>query len=788
MAAKFGESTFSGGSHLGRVDPRRLTPFIFLLVATKLLRAFGLFIAYDVLKTIHLTLFVFIIKSGCAGIFLVLQKPFSSGRRITRHQWIRILKHAFGNTLITLLWMFGLTICGPARTILLFEHCDVVIIAAAAALFTSTGGGPARTRGAFLFMVAILSLFLFDVDLKVKEVEHPEGPHSSAITHLFYKAISWLGVSDHKGGVLLLVLLACVNVAFKNASRKLSVDVGGAKRLHALSKLLSSVLMLPWLLYHSIFHEGTSEPYSALILPILVIILFVFVIDYYIDAVSINRLDVFKTARYGTVSIFISALALSWLWNNKAEDIGRTEVNEDHGLTGGYVFSTILFITGTNILATAIPKTKGNLIGYSSGGMPMYTFTGDALKRTSQSLMSVCTHFLKKTLDEPDSRQIFYYLCINLLFTFVEIIYGAWTNSLGLLSDGFHMLFDCTALVLGLSAAIMSKWKSTRIFSYGYGRVEILSGFVNALFLVVVSFFVFTAALGRLLDPPEINTERLMTVSVAGLCVNLIGIFAFRHAHSHGHGHSHGGGHGHSHGGSGRSSPDNSHAHNHGHNHSHNHSGASSGHGHSHGASHHGHSHGSTGSACSSGQTHKNTNMEGVFLHVLADTMGSVGVIISSFLIDQFGLLVADPICSIFIAVLIFLSIMPLLKETSVILLQRTPVELEHKILEGLNKVKMLEGVMSYRNQHFWQQHSAVVAGTLHVQVGSDANEQKIIHQVAAVFKECGVQNFTVQIEKEAFYHHMSGLSASFDSMMKMTKQVEIMKHKNDPNFDIKTI
>ena len=52
-------------------------------------------------------------------------------------------------------------------------------------------------------------------------------------------------------------------------------------------------------------------------------------------------------------------------------------------------------------------------------------------------------------------------------FTFVELIYGVWTNSLGLISDGFHMLFDCSALVMGLYASVMSRWSATRIFSYG---------------------------------------------------------------------------------------------------------------------------------------------------------------------------------------------------------------------------------------------------------------------------------------------------------------------------------
>lgn len=174
------------------------------------------------------------------------------------------------------------------------------------------------------------------------------------------------------------------------------------------------------------------------------------------------------------------------------------------------------------------------------------------------------------------------------------------------------MLFDCTALMMGLYASLMSLWKPTRLYSYGYGRVEILSGFLNGLFLVVVAMFVFVEALHRLVEPPNVSTERLLFVSVAGFIVNLIGVATFSMNHSHSHG---------------------------GHSHSHGH----------------------------------NANMRGIFLHVLADTMGSVGVIVSSLLIQQFGLLVADPVCSLFIAILIFISVLPLLKDSADVLLLATP-------------------------------------------------------------------------------------------------------------------
>ena len=45
----------------------------------------------------------------------------------------------------------------------------------------------------------------------------------------------------------------------------------------------------------------------------------------------------------------------------------------------------------------------------------------------------------------------------------------------------------------------------------------------------------------------------------------------------------------------------------------------------------------------------------GIFLHILADTLGSVGVIVSSILIQNFGWMLADPVCSMFIAILIMM-------------------------------------------------------------------------------------------------------------------------------------
>lgn len=56
--------------------------------------------------------------------------------------------------------------------------------------------------------------------------------------------------------------------------------------------------------------------------------------------------------------------------------------------------------------------------------------------------------------------------------------------------------------------------------------------------------------------------------------------------------------------------------------------------------------------------------MQGVYLHVLADSLGSLGVIISTLCVKYFNLVIADAICSLLISTTILLSGLPFLKMT----------------------------------------------------------------------------------------------------------------------------
>lgn len=69
------------------------------------------------------------------------------------------------------------------------------------------------------------------------------------------------------------------------------------------------------------------------------------------------------------------------------------------------------------------------------------------------------------------------------------------------------MFFDCTGLMAGLVASVITKWKANDKYSYGYVRAEILAGFVNGLFLLFISFFLMSEAVERAIEPPEVSLK-----------------------------------------------------------------------------------------------------------------------------------------------------------------------------------------------------------------------------------------------------------------------------------------
>ncbi|CAJ0944393.1 unnamed protein product, partial [Mesorhabditis belari] len=693
-------------------DDRSFTPtassrsawYFLALVGAKLLRCIGIFFIDILSKSLHVVSLLWLFKLISSLMMIPLQKPFTTGKHLRKATLARIGRLSLWNCLIEMLWFYGITFCGPLRSVLVFELSPSVILIAIASIFKSDGS-PSKTRGLFFLLIGFVSLMLMDKDSSIEDEHTKQHAHHSGLNHLFYHVIGMFGVADHQGGVVILVLALLLRIGYDSSFRHMAVELGGAKRLYSLVTLFSALILMPLGLLLIVMDTSHIDAWGSFIFLIVLATLFVTILDFYAEAICFQHVadPVMAAARWSPVTMFSCALTLALIWYS-----GRAT----HAVTGGVIVTFFAFMLGSISLTTSsTPRSRGgHFVGISDAGLPLFTHGEAFLQRTSRSMMLFFKETLREILANNDSRRIFWFLCVNLGFCGVEFMYGFWTNSLGLISDGFHMLFDCSALVMGLVASVMSRWPATKNYTYGFGRVEVLSGFINALFLCVIAMFILIEALERLFDPPNINTDKLLFVAVSGLIVNLFGMYSF-------------------HGGDGE-----------------------------HGHSHHGHSHGGG----SHGHSHANANMEGVFLHVLADTLGSVFVIISTLLIQWFGWTWVDPLCSLILSLLILGSVYPLLTSSAKTLLQNIPDEFDEEFEYHLSEALEVDGVESYSQAHFWQLKSDLNVASVHVHVKDEANAQMIRNKVLALLKAAGATQSTVQVEKSSFNQRIQQLCPSY--------------------------
>eukprot|EP01111_Echinosteliopsis_oligospora_P016085 TRINITY_DN6566_c2_g1_i1.p1 TRINITY_DN6566_c2_g1~~TRINITY_DN6566_c2_g1_i1.p1 ORF type:complete len:520 (-),score=143.37 TRINITY_DN6566_c2_g1_i1:90-1649(-) len=335
---------------------------------------------------------------------------------------------------------------------------------------------------------------------------------------------------------------------------------------------------------------------------------------------------------------------------------------------------------------------------YRRGGLESVNHNwGVQEEKPEEKLHMSPIHYIRLLLSEKESKNMTIFLVIYLIFALLEILYGTHTNSLGLISEAFHSLFDCLGMMVSLLAMISSKYAPTRKYSYGYDRLEVLAGFANGAFLLFVSFFLFVEAIERVLEPPLLHSHgKVISVAICSLLMTGTGFFFF---------------------------------------------------------SQHRSSEGKVSKA-------RKENMASVRSHLFVDLCSSFGVIISAILDTFLGWHYADTVVSVAIAVLIVLSALPICQRTAKILLQATPEELYTKLIACLREAGTLEGVLEYVDEHFWTIAPGIHVGSLCVKVHRDANEDHVRLQVTRLFAP-HLSHFTVQVEKENWSIPSSSPSSS---------------------------
>jgi solute carrier family 30 (zinc transporter), member 2 len=355
-------------------------------------------------------------------------------------------------------------------------------------------------------------------------------------------------------------------------------------------------------------------------------------------------------------------------------------------------------------------------------------------------------------------------LCV--VFMTVEVVGGIKANSLAILTDAAHLLSDVAAFAISLFSLWAAGWEATPHQSYGFFRIEILGALVSILLIWLLAGILVYEAIVRLINESgEVQGSLMFAVSAFGLFVNIIMAVLLGHDHGHGHGHGHDHGHGHSHD---HSHSDDDHSHHeeeHGHVHHHEHS-----HGSSITVTTHHHHHSSTGQKhdveepllkheadCESTQSgakagkkpRRNINVHSAYLHVLGDSIQSVGVMIGGAVIwykPEWKII--DLICTLIFSVIVLFTTIRMLRNILEVLMESTPREIDATRLErGLCE---MDGVVAVHELHIWAITVGKVLLACHVTIAPDADADQILDKVIGYIKtEYNISHVTIQIERQ---------------------------------------
>ncbi|KAM7527733.1 hypothetical protein LguiB_031143 [Lonicera macranthoides] len=309
----------------------------------------------------------------------------------------------------------------------------------------------------------------------------------------------------------------------------------------------------------------------------------------------------------------------------------------------------------------------------------------------------------------------------------VEIVGGLKANSLAVLTDAAHLLSDIAGFSISLFAIWASSWEANSRQSFGFNRLEVLGALLSVQLIWLISGFLIYEALVRILHKnAKVNGKLMFAIAAFGFIINLIMVLWLGHNHHHGHG---------------RDGHDN------------------------------GHSHGtcmdknhdqekeelcaldeeSTNLVLSPHEkttTPLNINLQGAYLHVMADLIQTIGVMIAGSIIwAKPDWLVVDLVCTLIFSIFALGTTLPMLRSIFFILMEGTPCEIDVTRIE--NDLKYIKGVCDVHDLHVW----AITVGKLvlacHVRIEPDVDSNIILQDV----RDCcerrhRIHHVTIQIEQ----------------------------------------
>lgn len=138
----------------------------------------------------------------------------------------------------------------------------------------------------------------------------------------------------------------------------------------------------------------------------------------------------------------------------------------------------------------------------------------------------------------------------------------------------------------------------------------------------------------------------------------------------------------------------------------------------------------------------ENLNTRAAYLHMVSDSLGSVGAIIAGAVLWLTGWSLIDPIVTILFAILMLASSWSLVKESLRILMESTPAHLDPSLIK--ESLETLPGVEESHDLHIWSVSSGKYALSVHL----ISKDTEVLNQANDLLKaKFGIIHTTIQVE-----------------------------------------
>ncbi|XP_048061980.1 zinc transporter 6 [Megalobrama amblycephala] len=327
-------------------------------------------------------------------------------------------------------------------------------------------------------------------------------------------------------------------------------------------------------------------------------------------------------------------------------------------------------------------------------------------RKTHRSVLGKFSQEFSLVTSDRRSWRILLFGVLNLVCTACLLMWCSSTNSMALTAYTYLTIFDLFSLITCLLSFWVTMKKPSQVYSFGFERFEVLAVFASTVLVQLGALFILKESVERFVEQPEVHTGRLLVGTFVALFFNLLTLLSVKN----------------------KPFVFVSQA-------------ASTSWLQEHVAD-------LSRSLCGLIPALSSVLLPRMNPFVLINLAGAFALGITYMLIEISNYHAMDTASAVAIALMTFGTMYPMSVYSGKVLLQTTPSHVIGQLDKLLREVSTLDGVLEVRNEHFWTIGFGSLAGSVHVRIRRDADEQMVLAHVTNRLNVL-VSTLTIQIFKD---------------------------------------